>query len=206
MKSATISLASFKRAAASHQRTDRSSKASNAPRQSEDSSFLARAIIVDQAVTQRQIHRRRIIEEIISTEEGYLADIRFLMNVYVTFMAVVPTLPSKLKSTIKGNLNEILELHEQILGDLHNAVPHSEYTQPEIAAKPSHNRWRSLDAAPTFFRTPQKSIGMTADPAIAAAVARAFGQRLNRFFVYEEYGAQYGELWTNTINTIHSFH
>ena len=90
VKSASISLASFSVAPRSRrtgissrqQRTDRSSKASNVgPRLSEDSSYIARGIVIDQAVTNRQLQRRRVIEEIISTEESYVADIKFLMTV-----------------------------------------------------------------------------------------------------------------------------
>jgi hypothetical protein len=89
VKSASISLASFSVAPRSRktglssrqQRTDRSSKASNVGRLSEDSSYIARGIVIDQAVNNRLLQRRRVLEEIISTEESYLADIRFLMNV-----------------------------------------------------------------------------------------------------------------------------
>lgn len=88
VKSASISLASFsvaprsKMTAASsrHQRADRSSKASNIGRTSEDSSYLASGAVIDQAVTNRLLQRRRVIEEIIATEESYLADVKFLMN------------------------------------------------------------------------------------------------------------------------------
>lgn len=90
VKSASISLASFsiaphsRRTAISsrHQRTDRGSKTSNtAFRLSDDSSYLVRGAVNDEAVTKRAIRRRQILEEIISTEESYVADIRFLMNV-----------------------------------------------------------------------------------------------------------------------------
>jgi hypothetical protein len=90
VKSASISLASFsiaphsrKTAVSSrYQRTERGSKASNTGvRLSEDSSYLVRGAVNDEAVTKRAIHRRQILEEIISTEESYVADIRFLMNV-----------------------------------------------------------------------------------------------------------------------------
>ena len=92
VKSASISLASFSVAPRSrrtgvssrHQRTDRSSKASNVGRLSEDSSYIARGLVIDQAVTNRLLQRRRVLEEIISTEESYLADVRFLMNVRLT--------------------------------------------------------------------------------------------------------------------------
>lgn len=90
VKSASISLASFSIATKSrnrgysskHQKTDRSSRASNiGPRASEDSAYVARGIANDAAVTNRSIRRRRVLEEIISTEEGYFGDVKFLMNV-----------------------------------------------------------------------------------------------------------------------------
>jgi hypothetical protein len=89
VKSATVSLASISIAPRSrrtgvssrHQGTDRSSKASNVGRLSEDSSYIARGIVVDQAVGNRLLQRRRLLEEIISTEESYVADVKFLMNV-----------------------------------------------------------------------------------------------------------------------------
>jgi hypothetical protein len=62
-------------------RTDRSSKASiSCERRSEDSVRLERPT-VDPAVTERLLQRRRILEELISTEESYIGDIKFLMNV-----------------------------------------------------------------------------------------------------------------------------
>ncbi|KAE9381477.1 hypothetical protein N431DRAFT_476300 [Stipitochalara longipes BDJ] len=207
VKSASISLASFSIAPRSrrtgvssrHQRTDRSSKASNVGRLSEDSSYIARGLVIDQAVTNRLLQRRRVLEEIISTEESYLADVRFLMNVYVTLMASIPTLSLNLRASINRNLNEIVELHEELLGDLHRVVPHSEYTQPLSAESPlpgssnGHHRWRSLDAVPEHKSGTwlQKIPGMTAEPKVAAEAARVFAKKMNRFFVYEEYGAKY---------------
>jgi len=89
VKSASISLASFSVAPRSrrtgissrHHRTDRSSKTSQGGRLSEDSSFLARGAVVDQAVANRLLQRRRVLEEMISTEENYIADVKFLTNV-----------------------------------------------------------------------------------------------------------------------------
>lgn len=94
VKSASISLASFSNAPRSRKtgsssyvhRTDRSSKASNIGRLSEDSAYVARSVIVDQGVTQRLLQRRRVLEEIIATEESYVADVKFLMNVYSLYV------------------------------------------------------------------------------------------------------------------------
>ncbi|KAF4627152.1 hypothetical protein G7Y89_g11000 [Cudoniella acicularis] len=218
VKSASISLASFSIAPRSrrtgvssrHHRTDRSSKASNVGRLSEDSSYLARGIVIDQAVTNRLLQRRRVLEEIISSEESYVADIKFLMNVYVTLLASIPSLSLSLRASINRNLNEIVELHEELLGDLHQVVPHSEYTQIEcndsILSPPSngHNRWRSLDAVPEHTGGPtwlQKMPGMTAEPKVAAEVAGVFGKKMSRFFVYEEYGAKYEMMIKDVAST-----
>lgn len=90
VKSASISLASFSITGRSRRtgrssrngRTDRDSHASKiAGRYSEDNSYVENSLVLDKAVTNRSIMRRRVLEEIISTEEGYIGDIRFLMNV-----------------------------------------------------------------------------------------------------------------------------
>jgi hypothetical protein len=104
-------------------------------------------------------------------------------------MASIPTLALNLRASINRNLNEIVELHDELLGDLHRAVPHSEYTQSCYAdptlTQPAygHNRWRSLDAVPEDTGGDswlQKIPGMTAEPKVAAAVARVFEQKVNQ--------------------------
>lgn len=65
-----------------HARTDRGSRASTSgPRLSEDSMCYERPSALDPAVKERLLQRRRVIEELISTEESYIGDIKFLMNV-----------------------------------------------------------------------------------------------------------------------------
>ncbi|KAK6078132.1 RhoGEF domain-containing protein [Seiridium cupressi] len=183
-------------------KADRSSRASmSVGRRSEDSVRSERSVI-DPAVTERLLQRRRILEELIHTEESYIGDVKFLMNVYITILASLPTQHPGLRSSINRNLTDIVELHEEILGELHRVVPNSEYTQveqlysaPNPARKPSHHqRWRSLDSVPEddgggfWLRTVP---GMTADPGVAAEVSRIFRERMHRFFVYEEYSAKY---------------
>jgi hypothetical protein len=63
-------------------RTERSRTASiSGPRISEDSCCPERQPPLDPAVAKRALQRRRILEELISTEENYIGDVRFLMNV-----------------------------------------------------------------------------------------------------------------------------
>jgi hypothetical protein len=94
VKTASISMASASVAPFSrrtglssrYQRTDRSSRASNAgARQSEDNTIVNKLSSLDEAVNERSLQRRRILEELISTEEAYIADIRFLQNVVPPF-------------------------------------------------------------------------------------------------------------------------
>lgn len=102
-------------------------------------------------------------------------------------MASMPSLSPNLRASINVNLNEIVELHEEILGDLHRVVPHSEYSSvgcaDPVLATPvgGHNRWRSLDAVPEHAGGASwlKTIpGMTTEPKVAAAVARIFGNKV----------------------------
>lgn len=91
-----------------------------------------------------------------------------------------------LRSSINRNLADIVELHEDILGELHHAVPNSEYTQPELGssdmrAAAGHQRWRSLDAVPEnnegmawLSAVP----GVIAGPQVAADVARVFSRKV----------------------------
>ncbi|KAH6997555.1 hypothetical protein BKA56DRAFT_469162 [Ilyonectria sp. MPI-CAGE-AT-0026] len=223
VQSASVSLASVSAVTRSRRnttrshcpsRTDRSSRASlSGPRLSEDSMARERPATVDTAATQRSLQRRQILEELINTEENYIGDIRFLMNVYITILASLPTLPMRLRSSINRNLTEIVELHEEILGDLHRVIPHSEYTQLDLSlsfAKPTnpgngHRRWRSHDGVSessngvTWLHNVP---GMVSDPQVAAEVAKIFGKKMNRFFVYKEYGAKY-EMMIKDVASAH---
>lgn len=113
---------------------------------------------------------------------------------YITILASLPTLPAGLRSSINRNLSEIVELHEEILGELHRAVPHSEYTQMDNLATPlagipkqvhaympGHRRWSSLDAVPEHRKRVtwlQNVPGMLSDPQTAAEVSKVFGKKV----------------------------
>lgn len=93
-----------------------------------------------------------------------------------------------LRSSVNRNLAEIVELHEEILGELHQLVPDSEYTQmslTDLASKPEapfHRRWRSLGAVPedggdmTWL---QQIPGMMADPQVGAEVSKLFSNKVS---------------------------
>lgn len=87
-------------------------------------------------------------------------------------------------------MTEIVQLHEEILGELHRVVPDSEYTQldvtrqPKKALKRPHHRWRSLDSVPEnteHISWLQRVPGMVADSQIAEEVAKIFGKRVRSY-------------------------
>ncbi|RFU23773.1 hypothetical protein B7463_g12568, partial [Scytalidium lignicola] len=223
MKSASISLSSFSSAQRSrraglsshHYRNGRGSASSTRTAYlSEDSISGVKGTALDPEVMKRSLQRRGVLEEIINTEESYLADIRSPINlyqVYVTLLVSIPALSPGIRNSINQNLNDIVELHDEILGELHLVIPHSEYTQLDYKDPNSiiqingHKQWRSLDVVPGdtgettwLHQTP----GMTAEPNVAAKVAQVFVKRISRFFIYEEYGSKY-ELMIKDIASVY---
>jgi hypothetical protein len=81
--------------------------------------------------------------------------------------------------SINQNLNEIIELHEEILGELHRVVPHSEYSQVDYTHSSvvmAANRLSTNAIGDISWM--QKIPGMTAEARIAAEVTRVFGQKV----------------------------
>ncbi|KAF5250525.1 hypothetical protein FANTH_4300 [Fusarium anthophilum] len=164
---------------------------------------LSEAVSIDVAAVQRSLRRRQIIEELINTEESYIGDIRFLIHTYINLLAALPTLPERLRSSINHNLDQILQLHEEILGELHRVVPDSEYSQADHLIvsssksnnpKTGHRRWSSLDMVSGeqgSLQLLEKEPGVLSGPQVAADAAKIFSKRMHRFFMYQEYGAKY---------------
>lgn len=112
------------------------------------------------------------------------------LQVYITILASLPTLSPGLRSSINQNLTDIVQLHEELLGDLHRVVPDSEYTHLDIPPPVSrsehgprgHKRWKSLDAVPedndgiTWLHSIP---GMMAEPHVAAEVAKLFSKKVS---------------------------
>lgn len=90
-------------------------------------------------------------------------------------------MPQGLRSSINQNLADIIDLHEELLGELHRAVPHSEYTQTDLLPGarngPAHRRIRSLNVVPENDESMswlETVPGMIAEPNVAADVAKVF--------------------------------
>ncbi|KAH0542149.1 hypothetical protein FGG08_003449 [Glutinoglossum americanum] len=202
VKTASISLASFTgpsasrktRQSAQQRSGTRSSRFSdNEARLSIDSSGMPAAVI-DEGTRERAIKRRRILEELLSTEESYIADLKILIN-----------------------------LHEELFCELYQVISGSSrnHMRPEGASgaqSRGHLRWRSLDVLPEaggelrnirkarrsadYGRPVNKhSVTPTAEPKVAADVARVFDKMMKRFFTYEEYGAKYELMLQDVAST-----
>ena len=106
----------------------------------------------------------------------------------MTILASLPTSQSGLRPSINRNLTDIIELHEEILGELHQVVPDSEHSQdeappasPTTMQRPHHQKWRSLDAVPENkdgMSWLQQVPGLSSDPQTAADVAQVFAKRV----------------------------
>ncbi|KAI9677185.1 MAG: hypothetical protein M1829_002759 [Trizodia sp. TS-e1964] len=226
VKSASVSIGSASMAPRSrgfdrpphlrHRSGTRSSEVSNAETKlSMDENCLA--LIIDAAVSERAVRRQKIIEELIHTEEEYIADMKMLMNVYFTYLASITTLPQQACKAIHSNMTEILQLHQDLLEEIYRVVPSPQHSSEQISnAVPGngdhflrgHSRWHSFDGALEQKNEPRRTrvlrrsadltrqplahpIGSISDPHVAANISKVFDKLMNRFFAYEEYGAQY---------------
>ena len=68
-------------------------------------------------------------------------------------LTALPTISGQTKLSIQQNLYQILQLHEDLLAELHHVVPHADFTKssdqevcPETKAK--HIRFHSADVTP----------------------------------------------------------
>ncbi|KAK6003152.1 hypothetical protein QM012_000997 [Aureobasidium pullulans] len=226
VKSATITVASASIAPLSRSASKRSGYLrfcrgssglfESEPRFSTDSPRPSLSLIIDDAARQRAKKRREKIEELIKTEESYLADLKALSNAYFTFLP--PTSPfsgTQTRAPARSNITNMLQLHTELLEDLHRVIPFSEHDQgisetPMPKRKSHHVRWHSEDSLPVRRphlatshtgwsdrysldshgspgREPQS---LTCTPITAADVGRIFAKNIKRFALYEEYSAR----------------
>lgn len=195
-------------------RSGRGSRLSNtASRASIDGDQVA-ARAEERAAWDRAVKRRRILEELISSEESYVADLKVLLHVYFFMLNSAPKGPQATQPEISQNVADMLRLHEDILLEMKTLMPNS-HMQSDAAAqqRSKHPRWYSVESAeepsgesPVIkARTANHSsqFGSHRDrtlvtmPGEAADVARVFERMLRRFFLYEEYGAKYESMLRN---------
>ncbi|KAK7608615.1 hypothetical protein IWX49DRAFT_507925 [Phyllosticta citricarpa] len=194
-------------------------------RSARDTAYQSIIPVMDERAWERAKQRRRILEEIISSEEGYIGDLKVLSNVYLTVLASVPSVSPQTRMSIHRNVSQLVQLHEDLLGELHRIIPNSEFTQDDSDAehrpRPRHTRWHSIDGLPHRAsgiainrRSHQRHsldmckpeeptpLGVTADTETVARIARLFDQLMRRFFAYEEYSAQF-ESVNNELEASH---
>jgi hypothetical protein len=113
-------------------------------------------------------------------------------------LSSVPSLSSQTRAAVQQNVTQILQLHEDLLGELHKTVPHAEYTQSAgqesySITKAKHIRFHSADITPGRLLEAKMSrksrhsleigrpkdhrpIGLVADTKTAGNVARIFNK------------------------------
>jgi hypothetical protein len=128
-------------------------------------------------------------------------------------LTTLPTLSSHTKSSIQQNISQILQLHEDLLNDLHQAVPKADFTKSAHheaypVTKAKHIRFHSADIIPgrlaehkaarrlrhslEIGRSPdRRPRGLVTDTETVGAIAKVFNKHMKRFFTYEEYGAHW---------------
>jgi hypothetical protein len=142
---------------------------------------------------------------------GHLSD-KGLQD-YFMILTALPNLSGQTKSSIQQNVSQILQLHEDLLDELHQAVPqadvtNSAYHEAYPVTKAKHIRFHSADVIPgrlaehkaarrlrhslEIGRSPdRRPRGLVTDTATVGNVAEIFNRHMKRFFAYEEYGAHW---------------
>jgi hypothetical protein len=168
---------------------------------------------MDEAVLRRNVKRRQILEELTTTEEAYVADLKALVYLMSTLLASATSISSKLRHSIQQNVLELLHLHEKILEQIHRAAfkaaarKWADTVTTRNPCSPRHTRWKTLEPTAVgrvtrahrrarssvdsqdIFRTRTRLLG--AEPDDIVDTVNIFKECLSRFFAYEEYCANH---------------
>ncbi|KAF3002534.1 hypothetical protein E8E13_007050 [Curvularia kusanoi] len=169
--------------------------------------------IIDESAWLRSFKRRKVVEELIASEESYIADLKVLINDYFMILTALPALPGQTKSSIQQNIAQILQLHEDLFAELQQAIPQADFprtTQQDNhpITKAKHIRFHSADIVPgklgehratrrlrhslELGRSPdRRPQGLVTDTKTVGNIAKIFNRHMKRFFTYEEYGAHW---------------
>ncbi|KAL8853564.1 MAG: hypothetical protein Q9221_001550 [Calogaya cf. arnoldii] len=187
------------------------SRSNRSSRRSEDqarSSTESNSLEV--AALQRTTQRQKTLEELVISEAGYIADLKVLIHAYFTLLGLAPNVSQHTSTQIQQNVTEILALHEDLLVQIQHFIiePVPRTARRELPIQRKQSRRRSIHGHQiTSVITglvhparnsqdgarPPTSVGNSVPPDTnnVTEVARIFGKTLERFFVYEEYGAKY---------------
>ncbi|KAF9691985.1 hypothetical protein EKO04_009990 [Ascochyta lentis] len=218
VKTSSITIASTSIAPISergpHNKTRLGNRSSNTDvRRSTESHRAGLGPVVDESAWLRSLQRRKVVEELIASEESYIADLKVLINDYFMILTALPALPDQTKSSIQQNITQILQLHEDLLAEFQQAVPQADFTksaQHEVypVTKAKHIRFHSADIMPgrlgehkatrrlrhslEIGRSPdRRPRGLVTDTKTVGNIAKIFNRHMKRFFTYEEYGAHW---------------
>ncbi|KAH4208520.1 hypothetical protein HBH70_185040 [Parastagonospora nodorum] len=184
--------------------------------------------VIDETAWLRSLQRRKIVEELIASEEGYISDLKVLINDYFMILTALPNLSGQTKSSIQQNISQILQLHEDLLDELHQAVPQADFTKSAHheaypVTKAKHIRFHSADIVPGRFaehkaarrlrhsleigRSPdRRPRGLVTDTKTIGSIAKIFNKHMKRFFAYEEYGAHWTTMSSDLNNMCKGLH
>ncbi|RMZ78367.1 hypothetical protein DV738_g3924, partial [Chaetothyriales sp. CBS 135597] len=184
---------------------------SNHSRFSSDSERPPTISSIDEAALRRAVKRRQILDEIISTEESYIADLRALVYLMSTILASGTSLPNGVRASVQQNVFDLLHLHETILEKCHRAALKS--AARRWADTLSYRRLRSprrfrrlesvVDDETTQAQCPGRSSMDSSDftktrardgaeTADISDLVRPFSSLVTSFLSYEEYTANHG--------------
>ncbi|QDS70678.1 hypothetical protein FKW77_001305 [Venturia effusa] len=164
---------------------------------------------IDEKAWARSVQRRKIVEELLYSEENYIVDMKALVN--VRLLATMPTMTLQRRKNIQKSVTQIVHLHEELLAELHKVVPNSEATQDDSMPRPrkrkaNHFRWHSAESAPSrpnlriighrlrhsFDATGSANLQagiVIVNTSIVLNVAKVFDRFMSRFLAYEAYAA-----------------
>ncbi|QUC18730.1 uncharacterized protein UV8b_02971 [Ustilaginoidea virens] len=163
----------------------------------------------------RASKRRKVLEELITTEQSYVSDIRSLLNVYITMLAALPSLHIGLRTSVNQNLCEMLQLHEDILNELRRVLSRS-YNQEcryyrdvrvteEVSQSDGQHMPYQFDADVSQVSESPKHHEAFADPQLVTEVSKIFHKKMSRFFIYKEYAAKYEMMVQDTAHVCDAF-
>jgi hypothetical protein len=180
---------------------------------STDSDRPATTSSIDDSALWRSVKRRRIIEELVMTEESYVSDLKALVYLISTLLASATSLPHRVRNLVQRNILDILHLHEGLVDSLHNAAfkaaarKWADTLAPKKMGGPRHVRWRSLDSQVNSIATPnrrfvdvskettavsrRKARMVGVDPGDLTEILGVFRKTMVHFFIYEEYCANH---------------
>ncbi|KAL8690770.1 MAG: hypothetical protein Q9218_003863 [Villophora microphyllina] len=180
---------------------------------------------LDSVALTRATRRQKVLEELVDSEKSYVSDLKILIHAYFTFLAWAPNVSQRTSMQINHNVTEILELHQDLLCQMQQVMKGSVtqlagLQQDKAHQSKQHNR-RSNDAhriasavaglvhtARTSFESARPGHPRThptpADTHKVLEIAKIFGRTMNRFFVYEDYGAKYDVMMRDSAQTLKS--